>query len=76
MNTRQTPLYLGKSEGCRAIHYFLISAIKLWVLVQTTSARGLLLRFERVPTINDLRRNKKGIKSFPLKILFGKMQCI
>ena len=26
---RQTPLYIGKSEGCRAIHYFLISAIKI-----------------------------------------------
>ena len=44
---RQTPLYIGKSEGCRAIHYFLISAIKLWVLVQTASARRLLRRFER-----------------------------
>ena len=61
---RQTPLYIGKSEGCRAIHYFLISAIKLWVLVQTASARRLLRRFERVPTINDLRRNKKGIKIY------------
>ena len=48
----------------------------MWVLVQTASARRLLRRFERVPTINDLRRNKKGIKIFPLKILFGKMQCI
>ena len=73
---RQTPLYVGKSEGCRAIHYFLISAIKMWVLVQTASTRRLLRRFECVPTINDLRRNKKGIKIYPLKILFGKMQCI
>ena len=76
MNTPANPLYIGKSEGCRAIHYFLISAIKLWVLVQTASVRWLLRRFERLLTINDLKRNKKGIKFFPLKILFGKMQCI
>ena len=36
----------------------------MWVLVQTASARRLLRRFERVPSINDLRRNKKGIKIY------------
>ena len=72
---RQTPLYIRKSEGCRAIHYFLISAIKI-VGTRSNRLSEAVTEAFRTCTINDLRRNKKGIKIFPLKILFGKMQCI
>ena len=45
---------------------FLIFALKhrLWVLVGTASLR----RFQRVPTINVLSKNKKNIIIFHLKI--------
>ena len=60
----QTPLYIGKGEGCRAIHYFLISAIKIVGTRSNRLSEAVTERFERVPTINDLRRNKKGIKIY------------
>ena len=72
---RQTPLYIGKSEGCRAIHFYLISAIKI-VGTRSNCLSEAVTEAFRTCTHNDLRRNKKGIKMFPLKILFGKMQCI
>ena len=68
----------GKSGVWWGIHYFLISALKhrLWLPVRTDTS---LRRFERVPTINGLTRNKKKIKQNHLKIFIIfklKIQCI
>ena len=61
-----TPLLYGKTGVYRGMHYCLNFALKhgLWVLVRTASVR----RFQRVPTINVLSKNKKKIKFFYLKI--------
>ena len=52
--------------GCAGVNFFLIFAPKhrLCVLVRIASLR----RFERVPTINVLSKNKKNVKKFHLKM--------
>ena len=63
--TPLTPPLYRKTGVYRGIPIFLIFAPKhrLWVLVRTASAR----RFQHVPTIYVLSKNKKNNQFFPMK---------
>ena len=65
MNTPMNPTLYSKTGVCRSTLFFLIFAPKhrLRVLVRNASPR----RFQRVPTIYVLSKNKKNMKNFLLK---------
>ena len=66
MHTPNTPLFYSKIGIYMGIYYFLTFALKhrLWIFVRTAS----LGRFQLVPTIYVLSKNKKNITICHLKI--------